>query len=813
MKPIYKIRKVVVLGSGVMGSQIAAHCINAGLQVHLLDRKSEDPHQPNAIAEESIQKLVKMKPAPLANSADASRIIPGNFEDDLGVISQADWVCEVIIERLDIKQSMMKQVEQYWREGTVVSSNTSGLPIVQLAATCGEEFQRHVIGTHFFNPPRYMTLLEIIPTSKTDPEIVERMALFCEMVLGKGVVICKDTPNFIANRIGVFSMAAMLPYFFDGSFRAEEIDYLTGTLTGYSKAAAFRTADMAGLDVLAHVASNLLPAIPEDERQEVFRLPEAFRELVKRGSTGNKGGSGFYKKVNTEAGREFWSLQPDSLEYAAQKPVQFDSADEAKAKFVGAGERLRYLVAQEDRAGRVLWETQRDLLLYAANRIPEISDSVEAVDRAMRWGFNWELGPFERWDAIGVRAAAERMESEGFAVPAWVKSMLEAGVESFYEGGDVVDPRVFTGVAGFVGSTGSSGSSNSAGNTGSADASTSSFWIPCPPPAEGAILVSDLDRNGCEVFGNASAGLYDMGDGVALFAFRTKNQTLGFELVQSLEKACDIVEQQFDALVIGHDREHFSYGANLAEAGAALRAGDNDRIRDAVEGFQRVAVGLRYRPFPVVAAVAGRAFGGGVEFFLHCDRVVAHHELYCGLIELGVGLIPAGGGTKELLQRALNRVAWDEQADPLPYLKSAFKTIGLAKVSMSAWEAKQLGYLRDSDVILMNRFHLLRQAKTEAKALADQGYRPPQEPSMRLLGATGYSALNVMLYIMEEGGFVAPYDRILAQKVAKVMTGGELSELQDVPESLVLQMERDAILECMWDERTHKKMVKVLGAG
>ena len=788
-----------MLGAGVMGSQIAAHCVNAGLHVHLLDRKSEDPKQPNRLAEESIRKLTQMTPAPFANSADASRINPGNFEDDLDVISQADWVCEVIVERLDIKQDLMKRVEEHWKEGTVVSSNTSGLPISQLAEPCGEAFQRHVIGTHFFNPPRYMTLLEVIPTAKSDPVVVERMALFCEVVLGKGVVVCKDTPNFIANRIGVFSMAAMLPYLFDGSFRVEEIDYLTGTLTGYSKAAAFRTADLAGLDVLAHVASNLVPAIPNDERREVFRLPEAFMALVKRGSIGNKGGSGFYKKVKTEAGREFWSLQADTLEYTAQEPVQFDSADEAKAQCSGAGERLRYLVAQEDRAGRFLWETQRDLLLYAANRVPEISDSVEAVDRAMRWGFNWELGPFERWDAIGVRGSAERMEQEGFEVPAWVKAMLDAGVESFYDGGDVVDPRMFAGGGGVA-------------ERGSGVLGTS-FRVPCPPPAKGAILVSDLDREGREVMGNDSAGLYDMGDGVALFAFRTKNQTLGFELVQTLESACDLVEKQFDALVIGHDREHFSYGANLAEAGVALRAGDKKRIREAVEGFQRVAVGLRYRPFPVVASVAGRAFGGGVEFFLHCDRVVAHHELYCGLIELGVGLIPAGGGTKELLLRSLHRVAWEEQADPLPYLKSAFKTIGLGKVSMSAWEARQLGYLREKDVIMMNRFHLLRQAKTEARALADQGYRPPLEPSIRLLGATGYSALDVMLYIMEEGGFVAPYDRVLAQKVAKVMTGGALSEGQDVPESVVLQLEREAILECMWDERTHKKMAKVLGRG
>ncbi len=779
----YKIQKVLILGSGVMGSQIAAHCVNAGLKVKLLDLKSDDPDRPSKAAEESIQKLRKMSPAPFADPDGADRITPGNFDDHLGWAEEADWICEVIVERMDIKKQMMERLEHVRRPGTIVSSNTSGLPISEINEDVSDEFKAHFLGTHFFNPPRYMKLLEIIPTSSTDESVTEYMTGFCEKILGKGTVVCKDTPNFIANRIGVFSMASMMPWFFDRTFRAEEIDYLTGTLTGYSKAATFRTADMAGLDVLNHVAENLYPAVPDDERREVFKLPEAFGKMVDNGAHGNKKGHGFYKKVKGEKGSEYYVVDPVSLEYEPQKEVSFESADQAKKEYKTSGERLKFLVGQDDRAGRFLWEIHCDLMLYAANRIPEITDSVEAIDRAMQWGFNWELGPFQRWDAIGVEESVKRMEEEGRQVPVSVKKMLESGRKSFYED----DGTVY----------------NLA--TGSAEELT--------PPASGAITVAALKRNGKEVWGNQSAGLYDMGDGIALFEFRTKQQTLGFDLVRSVDEAAEIVEERFDAMVIGHDHENFSYGANLGEAGQALKSGDFDKIRDAVENFQRVAVGLRYRPFPVIGAVSGRCFGGGVEFMMHCDRVVAHHELYCGLVELGVGLIPAGGGTKELLLRTMNRVNEEESADPLPYLKDAFKTIGMAKVSDSARKAKQLGYLRETDLIVMHRDLLLATAKQQAHAMADAGYRPPAEPKIKLLGQTGKSVLDVTLYIMAEAKWASPYDKVLAGKVASVMTGGDLSEPQEVPESYVLKLEREAILDCFQDERTHKRMEHMLKTG
>jgi 3-hydroxyacyl-CoA dehydrogenase len=779
----FNIQSVLILGSGVMGSQIAAHCVNAGLKVKLLDLKSDDPKRPNKTVEESIQKLTKMNPAPLGDPEWAERITPGNFEDHLEWIAGTDWVCEVIVERMDIKKEMMAKIEKVRKPGTIVSSNTSGLPISQISEDVSDEFKAHFLGTHFFNPPRYMKLLEIIPTESTDDAVTEYMTRFCEKILGKGVVICKDTPNFIANRIGVFSMASMMPWFFEGKFRAEEIDFLTGTLTGYSKAATFRTADMAGLDVLNHVAANLYPAVPDDERREIFKVPEGFKKMVEKGAHGNKKGHGFYKKVKGEKGNEYLVVNPDSLEYESQKDPQFDSATKAKKEFKTSGERLKFLVNQDDKAGKFLWEIHCDLLLYSANRIPEITDSVEAIDRAMQWGFNWELGPFQRWDAIGVEESVKRMEEEGREVPDSVKEMLKSGRKFFYKD----DGTVY----------------NLA--TGKAE--------PLSPPAKGAVTVAALKRDGKEVWGNKSAGLYDMGDGVALFEFRTKNQTLGFELVKSVDKAAEIVKEQFDAMVIGHDNENFSYGANLGEAGHALQNGDFGMIKEAVENFQRVAVGLRYQPFPVIGAVSGRCFGGGVEFMIHCDKVVAHHELYCGLVELGVGLIPAGGGTKELLLRAMEKVKEEEDADPLPYLKDAFKTIGMAKVSDGAPKARKLGYLRDTDMIVMHRDLLLATAKQQARAMADAGYRPPAEPKIKLLGQTGKSVLDVTVYIMTEAKWASPYDKVLAGKVANIMTGGDISEAQEVPESYVLKLEREAILDCFQDERTHKRMEHMLKIG
>lgn len=775
----YSIQKVAVLGSGVMGSQIAAHCVNAGLEVLLLDLKSDDAKRPNKTAEESLQKILKMKPAPFAVPEFAHRIKVGNFEDDFNKLADVDWICEVIVERMDIKKGMMSRIDAIRSPKTIVSSNTSGLPITQISDDCSSSFKANFLGTHFFNPPRYMKLLEVIPTEHTQPKIIDFMKGFCEQTLGKGVVVCKDTPNFIANRIGVFSMASMMQYFFKGEFRAEEMDLLTGTLTGYSKAATFRTADMAGLDVTMHVAKNIIPAIPNDERKDAFELPDQFVAMVESGKLGNKSGEGFYKKVRNGSKTEFLVINPDTLEYESQQELKDPLLDEAK-KIRNTAERLKFLTFSEGRLAEFIWETQRELLLYSANRVPEIADSPQAVDRAMKWGFNWEMGPFERWDALGIEAVVGRLTSEGKVIPKLITEMLAAGFTQFYKDGKVYNPI-----------------------SKKMEAET--------PQAIGEIKVAQLRKQKAPVLENDSAALHDMGDGVALFEFKTKNATLGFELIQTLEHSLEIVKNDFKALVIGHDGENFAYGANLMEAMQAHGSGEWDKVVEAVINFQRTAVALRYSPFPVVTAPFGRTLGGGVEFVLYSDKVVAHHESYLGLVEVGVGLIPAGGGTTELLRRAMSKI--EGESDPLPFIREVFKTIGMAKVSESAYMAQELGFLRASDTIVMNRDLQLKIAKQEALNLVNAGYKAPARTPIKVLGKKSLAAMKLMLYVMHESKFITDYDRVVVERLAYVLSGGGLSDPQEVPEEFLLKLEREAILTCFKDERTIARMENMLKTG
>ncbi len=771
----YSIRKVAVLGSGVMGSQIAAHCVNAGLEVVLLDLKSDDTSRPNKTVEESLKKASKMKPAPFGKPEFAERIEVGNFEDDFDKLKEADWICEVIIEKMDIKKDMMSRIDEIRKPETIVSSNTSGLPIGEISEDCSDDFKAHFLGTHFFNPPRYMKLLEVIPTETTASEVTEYMHRFCEKMLGKGVVICKDTPNFIANRIGIFSIANIMPYFFNGDFRAEDIDLLTGTLTGYSKAATFRTADMAGLDVTNHVAKNLYPSIPDDEMRETFNLPDEFEKMVEEGMSGNKAGKGFYSKQDGE----YLVINPETFEYESQQKLEDPVLDEAN-KIKDTAERLRFLVNSDGKIGDFLWNVHRDLLLYAANRVPEITDSPLSIDRAMQWGFNWEMGPFERWDALGIEETVDRLKKEGKDIPEIIKSMLSAGIKSFYDDGKVYDPD-------------------------------SKSMVDIPPEAKGEIKVDKLRKERSPVMENNSATLHDLGDGIALFEFHTPHSTLGAELVQSLYKSLDLVRKDFDGLVISHDADNFAFGANLKEALVAKQNGDWDSVVEAVNNFQKTAVALRYAPFPVVSAPFGKTLGGGVEFCLYSDKVVAHHELYMGLVEVGVGLIPAGGGTTELLRRAMNKL--EGEADPLPFIREIFKTIGMAKVSESAHLARELGFLRDSDTIVMNRDLLIKTAKDEAMNLIQSGYQSPTETSIKVLGKTALAAMKLMLHIMHEGKYITDYDKVVAERVAYVLAGGDLSEQQEVPESYLLKLEREAILECLQDDRTLARMEHMLKKG
>lgn len=775
---MYRIKKVAVLGSGVMGAQIAAHCANAGYQVLLLDMKTED--NPNKIALESLAKLLKMKPAPFAVPSFAKRVEVGNFDDDLEKLADYDWICEVVIERMDIKQSLLKKIEAVRKEGSIVSSNTSGLPITQISEHVSDELKAHFLGTHFFNPPRYMKLLEIIPTDSTDPKVVEFMSNFCAKILGKGVVLCKDTPNFIANRIGVFSMASVLKHTFASDLRLEEIDEITGTLTGYSKAATFRTGDMVGLDVLAHVAGNIIPQIPNDEQVDVFKLPTPVLEMVKNGMLGNKVGHGFYKKERTKKGTQFLVFNFEKREYEPQNKRSFESISAAK-KHKTSSERLKFLINQDDEVGKFTWAVHKELFLYAANRIPEISDSIQNIDDAMCWGFNWELGPFQKWDGCGVANIVAKIKSDGDAIPQWIEEFLLSGNDSFYKDGKVYNPLT-------------------------------KQMDDLNPEIEGSLTFASLPEEAV-VFSKRDAALYDLGDGIAGFEIRSKANTLGKEVVESIFEAVDIASQKFEGLVIATDAEHFSVGANLVEMGGLLQQGDFKALNEAVDTFQQAALALKYAPIPTVAAIHGRCFGGGVEWMMHTDKVVAHHELYAGLVEIGVGLLPAGGGTKEMTHRYLQKMIDADNVDPLIFTREAFKVLGMAKVSTSAFEAKEIGYLRDTDSIVMNRALLLKEAKAEAKRLAEKGYVPPAPTQVKLLGQTAFAALKVMMYIMRESWFISPYDAHIGEEIAKIITGGEISEPQIVSEQTVLDMERKAFLDLLKQEKTQERMKHMLETG
>jgi len=750
----------------------------------MLDMPSKDDDYRNALASKALDDLQRMKPSPLALPGFVKRIQIGNFDDDWDQLRDADWICEAVIERMDIKKNVMSRIDDVRRDHTIISTNTSGLPLSEMCERCSESFRKHFLGTHFFNPPRYMKLLEVIPTKFTDSTVFEYMSEFGGWLLGKGTVSCKDTPNFIANRIGVFSMASIMPWVFDKKLRIEEVDFLTGTFSGYSKAATFRTADIAGIDVIGHVAQNLYPNIPDDERRDLFNLPDGFQKMIDEGMIGNKAGQGFYKKVKTKDGRQYLVLNVGTFDYEPQQKVSFPSVEEAKEKYKNAGDRLRFMISQDDNAGNFLWETHRDLFLYSANRIPEIADSIEEVDRAMRWGFNWEMGPFEKWDAVGVEETTERMRKEGFTIPDSVEKMLAGGRTSFYDH----ENATFYNLA-----------------TGKVEQLT--------PPVKGAVLIPDLRKTNKVVLKEKEASLIDMGDGVALFEFHSKGNTLGQSVVESLYKSIDRCENEFTGMIIGTDGSNFSLGANLYEVLVAISKQQFDLLADAVDTFQNASLKIRYSPIPIVIAPFNQTLGGGCEFMLHADRVVAHHELYSGLVEVGVGLIPAGGGTTEVLRRSMNRMPDDKNVDPLIFLKEAFQQIGMAKVAMSAHEARQMNLLRETDVIIMNKDLQLRAARETVKAIAEAGYRPPSPSDVFLMGKEGYSALKLSLYIMHQSGYISEYDKLIGEKLAYIMTGGLLNEPQSVPEAYVHKLEREAFLELLKQKKTQERMEYTLKKG
>ncbi|HEX8557598.1 MAG TPA: 3-hydroxyacyl-CoA dehydrogenase NAD-binding domain-containing protein [Pyrinomonadaceae bacterium] len=796
-----RIEKAAVLGAGTMGAQIAAHFANAGIPTLLLDvipQESsaderargltlESKEARDRVARAGLEAAKKAKPAAFFTPEAAALVSVGNFDDDLPRIKDCDIVVEAVVENLEIKRRLFERVERFRKPGSVVASNTSGIPIRQIAEGFPEEFRAHFLGAHFFNPPRYLRLVELIRTEWTSPEVSCAVYGFLDRRLGKGVVVAKDRPNFIANRIGTYGALVTLRTLAEDGYTIEEVDKMTGPATGRPKSATFRTFDIVGLDVLTHVARNLYEAVPDDEDREAYKLPEFVERMVERRLLGDKTKGGFYQKRRGEGEKkDIWTLDVASLEYRPQQKAKLPSLDAAK-NIEDTRARLKSLFWGKDRVGAFLWKTFSRVFAYAANRIPEIADTVVEVDRAMRWGFGWELGVFEAWDAVGVEKTAARLKEEGREVPRNVQRMLDAGAASFYktEGG-----REFY-----------------------FDFEAGEYRPVAEQPGV-VVLKSVKDRTGV-IKKNAGASLVDLGDGVACLEFHSKMNSIGGDTLQMLKAALAEVEKNFLGLVVANQGQNFSVGANLMLVLLSAQEEDWDELDLAVRAFQQATMSLRYSPKPVVVAPFQMTFGGGCEMTLHADRARAAAETYIGLVEVGVGLIPAGGGTKEMLVRALDSIPKGvTEADPFPFVKRAFETIAMAKVATSAAEARTLGFLRDEDSYSMNADRLVADAKQEVLALASVGYEQPRRrEDVLALGASALSTFKLGVHQMKRGGFISDHDALIGEKLARVLTGGDLNHETRVSEQYLLDLEREAFLSLCGQRRTQERIAHMLKTG
>ncbi|MGH9713680.1 MAG: 3-hydroxyacyl-CoA dehydrogenase NAD-binding domain-containing protein [Candidatus Acidiferrales bacterium] len=799
-----RIEKVAVLGAGTMGARIAAHLANAGIPCYLLDiiprelspdetRKGltlEKPAVRNRIVLAGLEAAKKARPAAFFTPETARLVTPGNLEDNLAWCGQVDWIIEAVAENLEIKRGLFARVEAVRKPGTVVTSNTSGLPIHLIAEGRSEDFQQHWAGTHFFNPPRYMKLVELIPGPKTRPDVIESLNEICDYRLGKGVVIAKDTPNFLANRIGTYSMLNVLHQMQALDMTIEEVDACTGPAIGQPKSATFRTGDIVGLDVLVHVVRNIYENIPNDESREMWRVPAFVEEMMKRGWLGDKTGGGFYKRVKKEGDKEILTLDWKTLEYRARQKAKFGSIEAGKG-IEDTRERLRGLVAPAldgkggDKASRFLWSCLSENCLYAARRVPEIANSIVDVDRAMRWGFAWELGPFEDWDAIGVEKMAAALEREGRHMPPIIGKVLASPKKSFYE--------------------------YEKGSTRHFDLAANSLQ-PVPEPPGIIILKSLKDRTGV-VQTNSGASLIDLGDGVVCCEFHSKMNSIGGDLVAMIHAGINRLGTEFEAMVIANQASNFSVGANLMLVLVTAQEGEWDDIHMAVRQFQRCNMAIKYAPRPVVAAPQGMALGGGCEISLHSARIHAAAEAYIGLVETGVGLIPGGGGTKEMLIRANEHSAGGEDLDLFHALKPIFENIAMAKVSTSGEEARSLGFLRPSDLIAMNRDRQVADAKETALAMVRAGYHPPAPAEIRVLGEEFLSAAKLAIHILVRGEFATEHDGVVQRKLANILAGGSLSAPQTVSEQYILDLEREAFVSLCGERKTQERIAHTLKTG
>ncbi|MES3630432.1 MAG: 3-hydroxyacyl-CoA dehydrogenase NAD-binding domain-containing protein [Longimonas sp.] len=772
-------RTAAVLGAGTMGAQIAAHLANAGLNVHLLDIAGDD--DPNSVVKKSFKQTRKASPDPFVNDEAAERITLGNFDDHFERIAEADWVIEAVVERMDIKRSIHERVEQHAADDAVISTNTSGLPINEIAEGRSDAFKQRFLGTHFFNPPRYLELLELIPTADTAPDLVERVAQFGRVHLGKSIVVANDVPYFIGNRVGVYGQLQALRFFTDGDYTIEEIDTLTGPLVGRPKSATFRTADLVGLDVLLDVTQNLYDKVEDDEQREAFHAPDLLQKLVEAGKLGQKTRAGFYTKDDGE----IKSVDPDTLEYTFAE--EQDLGDLRAIKKAGdLTARLQALWNDDGRAGHFFRETTLDLLAYSANRIGEITENPADVDRAIRWGFGWEMGPFEMWDALGVQRVLDALSDQDRMVPDWVDALANRDDAAFYRTDDGAQ-QVYR--------------------------PSDATYIDDAAPRDELTLASiktDADRT---LWQNDEAALLDIGDGVALFEFRSKANALGQQVMRGLHEVINRVEDNpnLRGLVIGNEGKNFSVGANLGEMAESAMQGDFQAIGAYIKQFQQTIQKVRYATKPVVVATHQKVLGGGCEMAMACPQPVASLETYIGLVELGVGLIPAGTGTMRMAAWADQRAASDHPSDIQAILRGYFETIAMAEVAESAHQAIGNGILPEHTTIVMHDKRRLHVAKQQVIAKSEQGYLPPPTlDRIKVLGEPGRAAFDVALHQYKEGGYISEYDQFLAHKLAYVMTGGDLSAPQEVDEQYLLDLEVDVFLSLLGEEKTQARVEHIL---
>ena len=776
------IRKVTVLGSGVMGSAIACHFAGNGVQVLLLDMPTEGADR-NKIAADHLKNAIKSNPSPIYDKAFASRITTGNFDDDLEKIKDSDWVIEVIVERLDIKKSMFERVDKFRKEGTLITSNTSGIPIHLMSEGRSEDFQKHFCGTHFFNPPRYLKLFEIIPGPKTDDAVIQFLEGYSDLFLGKTPVLCKDTPGFIGNRVGVYSMAKVMELAGEIGLTIEEADTLTGSILGRPKTGTFKLADLVGLDTAANVTKGLQQNCPNDSFIQNLKDSKVMEFLLENKFFGDKSGKGFYYKEFDKATKETkrFALDLEKLEY---RPLERNKVAAVEmAKQAGSTKnKLAVLLQDKGKSGDLIRKHFASLFAYVADKVPEISDVLYSIDDAMKTGYAWKYGPFQSWDMVGLKNGIQLIESEGYKVADWVKEMDAAGKESFYQVKD--------------------------GKTMFYDIQTKDFK---EIPGQDAFIILDNIRKTKEVWSNAEASVQDLGDGILNLEFRSKMNSIGGGVIAGIQKAIDMAEKDYRGLVIGNQADNFSVGANLAMIMMMAAEQDWWELNMAIKTFQDTMMKVRYSSIPVVVAPHGMTLGGGCEISLHSDKIVAAAETYIGLVEVGVGLIPGGGGTKEMTRRAGQYTISDDVK--INHLREAYMNIAMAKVATSAYEAKNLGILTEKDAIVVNSNRQLAEAKKHAIRLAEAGYTQPVPEKVKVLGKNVMGMFFVGSDQMVAGNYISEHDRLIANKLGYVMSGGNLSEPTEVSEQYLLDLEREAFLSLCGERKTLERIQYMLKTG